>query len=116
MTDRPMCPRCLGRGVAAAAGVFGTCSMCGGSGFAPVVSCVLCSEPMGGEPSTSLLQPMHRECSLRSVIGGIGHLIAHNYWCQRDDPDPDAGLTFRQSALLVDLYVALVGVDAAVER
>lgn len=53
----------------------------------------------------------HRECFLRSAIGGIGHLIAHNYWC-RERSDPDAGLTYRQSAILTALYVELVGVEA----
>jgi hypothetical protein len=60
-------------------------------------------------------QPMHRECSLREVIGGIGHLIAHEYWC-RQHHDPDAGLTYRQSAMLTDLYVHLVGVERAAAR
>lgn len=53
----------------------------------------------------------HRECLLREVTGGIGHLIAHDYWCNVR-ADPDAGLTRRQSALLVDLYVALVGLPS----
>lgn len=53
---------------------------------------------------------VHRTCMLREVIGGIGHLIAHDYWCvQRGDPD--AGLTRRQSALLVDVYVRVVGTE-----
>lgn len=58
---------------------------------------------------------MHRECSLRSVMGGIGHLIAHDYWCT-ERHDPDAGLTYRQSALLVDVFVMVVGVDEAARR
>jgi hypothetical protein len=42
----------------------------------------------------------HRECSLRSVLGGIGHLVAHAHYC-RGLGDPDAGLGFRKSAWLV---------------
>lgn len=77
--------------------------------------CVLCNEVMDGEASASLAQPMHRACGLRSTIGGIGHLIAHDYWCT-ERSDPDAGLTYRQSALLVDAFVQLVGVEEAVKR
>lgn len=77
--------------------------------------CVLCDEPMGYETSTSSIQYMHRACSLRSVVGGIGHLIAHDYWCI-DKRDPDAGLTYRQSALIVDTFVTVVGVEDSVGR
>lgn len=52
---------------------------------------------------------VHRTCQLREVTGGIGHLIAHEYWCLQKH-DPDAGLTMRQSGLLVDAYVSIVGV------
>lgn len=41
----------------------------------------------------------HRECSLRSVMGGIGHLVDHPRFC--DAAGPDAGLPYRESALLV---------------
>ena len=54
----------------------------------------------------------HRECALREVTGGIGHLIAHEYWCSQRK-DPDAGLTARQSALLVLRWWEVVGRDAA---
>lgn len=60
-------------------------------------------------------EAMHRECALRSVMGGIGHLIAHDYWCT-ERHDPNAGLTYRQSALLVDAFVMVVGVDEAARR
>lgn len=85
--------------------------------------CPLCDEPVvpGGDISPSSLhtkdgpQTTHRSCMLREVIGGIGHLIAHDYWClQRHDPD--AGLTDRQSALLVDAFVTIVGGDEAASR
>lgn len=42
----------------------------------------------------------HRECSLRSVMGGIGHLVDHGRYCH-GELGPDAGLTYRQSAWLV---------------
>jgi len=80
-----------------------------------MTDCVLCSEPLDGD-SASLLQPMHRECALRSALGGIGHLIAHDYWCGEPRHDPDAGLTYRQSALIVDAFVNVIGVETAVER
>jgi len=60
-------------------------------------------------------QPMHRECLLRSVLGGIGHLLDHNHFCI-NLKDPDAGLNFRTSALLVDVYVANIGIEEATRR
>lgn len=57
----------------------------------------------------------HRECNLREVLGGIGHLVAHEYWCKQQH-DPDAGLTYRQSALLVYQWVQIIGVEATAER
>lgn len=41
----------------------------------------------------------HRECSLRGVMGGIGHLVDHDRYCR--GVGPDAGLSYRASALLV---------------
>jgi hypothetical protein len=38
-------------------------------------------------------------------MGGIGHLTDHYYWCKQMN-DPDGGFTYRQSALLVDQWVA----------
>lgn len=52
---------------------------------------------------------VHRSCMLREVLGGIGHLIAHEYWCEQKH-DPDAGLTRRQSALLVRHFYSIVGI------
>lgn len=49
--------------------------------------------------------PAHRECLLRTVMGGIGHLEDHAYWCGQMH-DPDGGRSFRQSALEVDDWVA----------
>lgn len=77
-------------------------------------NCQLCEEPFdAANPRDFRVSPAagHRECFLRSGIGGIGHLIAHDYWCRQHD-DPDAGLTYRQSAILTALYVEVVGVEA----
>ena len=78
-------------------------------------ACALCNESMGDETSAEDTTPAHRACVLRSVMGGIGHLIAHDYWCTQYH-DPDAGLTYRQSALLVDEFVHLVGAEETVRR
>lgn len=51
------------------------------------------------------LGPVHKECSLRSVLGGIGHLDHHNYWCVKNH-DPDGGFSYRESALQVWKWVA----------
>lgn len=72
-------------------------------------TCPLCATPQ----TLGRIDDPHRACSLRSALGGIGHLLAHDYWCTQRH-DPDAGLTYRQSALLVDQLVAMIGVEAAV--
>jgi hypothetical protein len=46
----------------------------------------------------------HRECALRNVIGGIGHLRDHDHWCLKMH-DPDGGMTYRQSAIAADEWV-----------
>lgn len=50
--------------------------------------------------SSVTTEPAHKECSLRSVLGGIGHHLNHSHFCQVLH-DPDAGVSYRQSALLV---------------
>jgi hypothetical protein len=50
---------------------------------------------------------------LREVMGGIGHLLDHDHFCV-ERHDPDAGLPYRLSALLVDTYVAYKGVETSV--
>lgn len=71
-------------------------------------NCEMCGEPCG-EPFKGVVTMVgHRECFLRDGMGGIGHLLAHEYWCSQRG-DPDAGLTYRQSALLVDAWVQAVG-------
>ena len=73
--------------------------------------CALCGEVIEDGHQGSFigtehgLAPVHKECSLRSVLGGIGHLDRHNYWCVKMH-DPDAGQTFRTSALRVWDWVA----------
>jgi hypothetical protein len=51
--------------------------------------------PPGGAMQAMLDgEPAHNECSLRSALGGIGHLWNHQYWCM-ERRDPDAGLSYR---------------------
>lgn len=82
--------------------------------------CELCSTPiLAGEPVTvmtfaeptddqgyiSHLRRVHRECILRSVVGGIGHLRDHAFWCGVMG-DPDGGMTYRESALACQAWYA----------
>lgn len=53
-----------------------------------------------GIPAEPYYGPVHRECSLRSVMGGIGHITNHLRWCL-EEGDPDAGLGYRRSSILV---------------
>lgn len=88
------------------------------------MSCVMCEEPIqpgdqGSFMGTSVpsmpaatFGPVHRECSLRSALGGIGHLDHHSYWCVKMH-DPDGGRTYRQSALEVWDWVADHGFPTA---
>lgn len=46
-------------------------------------------------------RPIHKECNLRSVMGGIGHFENHEYWCKGPGQDTDGGRTKRQSAIEV---------------
>jgi len=87
------------------------CAVCGQS-VPP--RCPLCEEVvtpnnhdarrMGGHNEWA-----HRECLLRSVLGGIGHLEDHQRWCI-EAGDPDGGRTYRQSALEVDQWVHRHGI------
>jgi hypothetical protein len=51
-------------------------------------------------PERPALVPVHKECALRAVVGGIGHLRDHAYWCLQEH-DPDAAMSYRQSSLAV---------------
>jgi hypothetical protein len=64
-------------------------------------TCILCSEPIESL-DTVRIHPgwAHRECGIRSALGGIGHHEDHSYWC-RNVGDPDGGRTYHQSALEV---------------
>ncbi len=76
--------------------------------------CVLCTEPVDIAEYYLRMgdgEPVHRECMLRNVMGGIGHLENHEHWCLVMH-DPDAGRTYRQSALEVDQWVTKHGVGA----
>jgi hypothetical protein len=84
--------------------------------------CALCEEAIiegdqgsfVGLPAWPYYGPVHRECSLRSALGGIGHLDNHSYWCKQQH-DPDAGYSYRQSALMVWDRVAAHGFPAREE-
>ena len=76
--------------------------------------CELCDEPCDAAFEGVVTMHAHRECLLRDCMGGIGHLIAHEYWCGPPRNDPDAGLSRRHSALLVDAYIHIVGIKSAV--
>lgn len=58
----------------------------------------------------------HPSCAARAVVGGIGHLVDHAYWCG-ERGDPDAGLSYRDSALRVAEWLKVHGAerDGAVE-
>lgn len=82
--------------------------------------CLLCSEPVGPDDEQaegvwrdqhSRQYLVHRECALRNVLGGIGHIEDHNYWCGMMR-DPDKGMSFRASALAVDVWVRKHGVPS----
>lgn len=79
--------------------------------------CAHCREPILADEDRAdiITMDVHRECALRSVLGGIGHLLDHAHFC-RSDLGPDAGLDYRTSALLVDAWVARKGVEAAVDE
>jgi hypothetical protein len=72
------------------------------------LACMYCGERFqrGDNGSVNALGfAGHRECSLRSAMGGIGHLVDHARYC-RSELGPDAGLTYRQSARMVWRYVS----------
>jgi hypothetical protein len=79
--------------------------------------CVHCNEPiLEGEDRADIINmDSHRECSLRCVLGGIGHLIDHAHFC-RSELGPDAGLDYRTSALMVDVWVSRKSVEEAAKK
>ena len=73
--------------------------------------CELCHPTL---PAGVVFQPdKHPECGLRLAVGGIGHLTNHDYWCCVA-ADPDMGLTWRESSVLVAAWVREHGIHAAV--
>lgn len=80
--------------------------------------CVLCDETIAKHDAWQPLnreQVVHHECQLRGVVGGIGHQLAHEWWCLVKR-DPDAGLTYRQSAQMVMALIDVVGIDEVSRR
>lgn len=83
--------------------------------------CPLCTEPVLGDAAQNPLymedgpHVVHYQCMLREVLGGIGHLVAHEWWCLQQH-DPDAGLTYRQSALMVDAWVRIIGTEPVLKE
>ena len=82
-----------------------------------MLTCELCNEEILDHHERADCRPLvaHRECMLRNVMGGIGHLMDHAHFCTGQH-DPDAGLSYRQSALLVDEYVRVMGVEHAASK
>lgn len=82
--------------------------------------CLLCGEEitLTDSPGTigtpEGMRRMHRECSLREVMGGVGHVIAHPYWCTQKH-NPDAGFSYRESARIVWAIVQIIGTEKAVD-
>jgi hypothetical protein len=80
--------------------------------------CPLCDEEVAVPEAAETVvdgRLTHRSCMLRLVLGGIGHLEDHVYWC-RVRHDPDGGRTFRQSGIEVAAWVEEHGMEAAVLR
>lgn len=66
------------------------------------LTCMTCQEHFAeGDQGTVNLGgwAQHKECGLRSVMGGIGHHVDHDRYCREEGPD--AGLPTRVSAILV---------------
>jgi hypothetical protein len=78
--------------------------------------CALCNEPILSLEDRADVMNMdyHRECSLRNVLGGIGHLLDHSHFC-RGELGPDAGLDYRTSSLMVDIWMARVSSKRSAE-
>lgn len=75
--------------------------------------CALCDEDISTYDAWVPLNPMqygHHECSIREVLGGIGHHLGHEYWCLQQRA-PDAGLTYRQSAKMIVALIDVLGID-----
>lgn len=83
--------------------------------------CLLCDVPIvAGDGGTLMAArdetsgcwvpgPVHRECSLREVLGGAGHLAAAPH--SPGTCNPDGGLPRYRSALLVQSWVDRMGLE-----
>ena len=72
------------------------------NGFcAAPLACVYCGEPVRpGDPRAPMQEDAHFECGLRSVVGGLNHLMGTCSCCGGDqEPDPP-GLSRREAAIV----------------
>lgn len=64
------------------------------------ITTYICEDPSNPGKLINDVRPIHRECSFRNVMGGIGHHLDHAFWC-KEVKDPDGGMSRRESALKV---------------
>lgn len=72
----------------------------------PDADCTYCGEhfALGDNGAALGATIVHRECHLRVVLGGAGHHVDHARFCG-ELGDPDGGLSFRKSSLLVWAHI-----------
>lgn len=68
--------------------------------FPEVTVCVYCSEPIteGERRAIDFVQPVHWECGIRSVVGGLNHLNGLCVCCGGTLPPDPEGTTKREAA------------------
>lgn len=89
-------------------GVFGTWDAPVTDNLSPIptpvgMRCVFCKMKVEAGDHGAVTRMMgvhHRECAFREVMGGIGHHLDHDKYCQGDD-GPDGGVSKRTSSLMV---------------
>lgn len=59
------------------------------------------------------LRDVHKECIVRTTLGGIGHHEDHDYWCGHMH-DPDGGRSYHQSAIEVVALLKERGIEGMV--
>jgi hypothetical protein len=76
----------------------------------PDEACLYCGEAVSApelaamKESFPALGTIHRDCSLRMVVGGVNHQIGRCSCCGgTEDPDPP-GLTIREAARVAALH------------
>lgn len=80
-------------------------------------TCMHCQEHFAAGDNGAIFSTgfaAHRECQLRSAVGGIGHLLDHDFYCR--DVGPDAGLPYRVSALLTWRHWTRSGPPVTIEE